>query len=161
MGACRFLLLCLLILCNHVVAAPTHLVQESPLSIKEIRPGVYLVDFGTVAFGNLVLASPSDVRARVTIHFGEALKNGRIDRDPPGTVRYRETRATLTGGEPKRIAPGKDKRNTSSGNANTPPAVRTPEEWDVVIPFRWVEIEGLPGLLRSAHVSRNAAYLRA
>lgn len=155
------ILLCLLLVSGRGFAAPTHLVTEPPVSISEVESGTYLVDFGKVAFGNLVLTGAQDTRARVTVHFGESLEDGRVDRTPPGNVRYRDTRATLVGDTPKRIAPGRNEKNTRPGDASTPPAIRTPREWDVVIPFRWVEIEGFPGTLQAANVSRNAAYLSA
>ena len=47
-----------------------------------------LVDFGRVSFGNLELNIPEGATAPITVHFGEAFKDGRIDRKPPGTVRY-------------------------------------------------------------------------
>ncbi|MAT93686.1 MAG: alpha-L-rhamnosidase [Halioglobus sp.] len=143
------------------LAAPTHLVDEPPRHIEEVEPGVFLVDFGRVAFGNLRLTAPDGSRARVRVHFGEALREERVDRQPPGTVRYRDTGATLEGGVPKVVAPGRDARNTSDGDADDPPAVLTPAQWDVLIPFRWVEISGFPGRLQAQHIARRAAYLRA
>ena len=41
---------------------------------------------------------------------------------------------------------------------NTPPAVLTPPEWGVVLPFRWVEIEGWPGELRPQYIVRKSAF---
>jgi alpha-L-rhamnosidase len=142
------------------ISAPTHLVNEPPVSISEVEPGIFLVDFGRVAFGNLAMTGADNAGSRVTVHFAEALKDGRVDRNPPGTVRYKDTRETLAPGKHKVIAPGRDKRNTHSGNPNTPPAIRTPEEWDVLVPFRWVEIERFPTALEAKHISRRAAYLR-
>jgi hypothetical protein len=36
--------------------------------------------------------------------------------------------------------------------------VLTPKEWGVILPFRWVEIEGWPGELRPAHLRRQSAF---
>lgn len=132
--------------------APTRLVEEPPVKITTVAPGVTLVDFGRVAFGNLLLTPPADAAGPVTVHFGEALTNGRINRQPPGSVRYARVEMTLDGSKPLVVAPPRDKRNT------TPPAVLTPPEWGVVLPFRWVEIEGWPGRLRPAQVRRQAAF---
>lgn len=159
-SAKQFVAILALAIALPTLSAPTHLVNEPPVSIHEVEPGVFLVDFGAVAFGNLLLNAAPDTRARVTVHFGESLKDGRVNRNPPGTVRYRDTSETITGGELQRIAPGKDDRNTRAGDTNTPPAIRTPEAWDVLIPFRWVEIERFPGKLMAANVSRSAAFLR-
>ena len=138
-------------------AAPTQLVAEKPMQITTVAPGVLLVDFGKVAFGNLRLTPPAGGSHDITVHFGEALANGRLNRKPPGTVRYAAAKATLSGGQPVVVAPPADKRNTEQGTATHPPAVLTPAEWGVVLPFRWVEIEGWPDELRVDQILRQAA----
>lgn len=126
------------------------------MSIVQVTPGVYLVDFGRVAFGNLLLHPPASAHAALTVRFGEAMKDGRIDPHPPGTVRYASVTipATPTPDASAAIiaAPPADPRNTK------PPAVLTPAEWGVVMPFRWVEVEGWPGELRPDRIRRRAAF---
>lgn len=152
-------------------AAPTQLVDENPTRISTVAPGVHLVDFGRVAFGNLRLTPPAGADARVVVHFGEAMTQGRINRKPPGTVRYALTEARLSGGQPIVAAPPPDERNTrqpqgmneaqrraANFDPQAPPAILTPAEWGVILPFRWVEIEGWPGELRPEHLRRQAAY---
>src|SRR5688572_26803853 len=134
-------------------AAPVHLVDEAPVSVKAVAPNTYLVDFGRVAFGNLQLTPSSGAGEKITVHFGEAFTEGRINRKPPGSVRYASTEITLAGQAPVLAAPLPDKRNTT-----LPMAVLTPPEWGVVLPFRWVEIEGWPGDLRPEHLRRRAAF---
>ena len=136
-----------------VEAAPTRLADQVPVSITNVAPGLLLADFGRVAFGNVRLAPPPGMTATVTVHFGEASAGGRIDRKPPGTVRYAQASAVLRGGAATVVAPPADKRNTTH-----PSAVRTPTEWGVVLPFRWVEIEGWPGDLPPQHITRQAAF---
>src|SRR5690349_16425793 len=114
-------------------AAPVHLVDEAPVTIKAIAPQTWLVDFGRVAFGNVQLAPPAGADGRITVHFGEAFADGRINRKPPGSVRYAATEVALTGKASLIAAPVADKRNTT-----LPAAVLTPPEWGVVLPFRWV-----------------------
>ncbi len=147
--------------------APVHLVDEAPVEIKTVAPGVLLVDFGRVAFGNLRLLPPADANGTLTVHFGEALVGDRINRKPPGTVRYAHTTATLAGAKPVVAAPPPDARNTRQLKGDekpdaygqfTPPAVLTPADWGVVLPFRWVEIEGWSGELRPAHLRRQSAF---
>ena len=128
------------------------LFEQAPLTIREVAPGVVLVDFGRVAFGNVLLRTPA-VAGSVTVHFGEKLDGGRIDRKPPGTVRYGRAEVDLAEGGTLVVAPPADRRNTEH-----PAAVLTPAEWGVVLPFRWVEIEGWPGELRPELVSRQAAF---
>ena len=38
--------------------APVRMVDEAPVNISKVAPGVILVDFGRVAFGNLCFPSP-------------------------------------------------------------------------------------------------------
>jgi hypothetical protein len=136
-------------------SAPVQLVEEPPAQITTVAPGVFLVDFGRVAFGNLRLAPPAHATGDITVHFGEAFADGRLNRKPPGTVRYARAPARLAGATSLVVAPAADKRNTTQ-----PQAVLTPADWGVVLPFRWVELEGWPGQLRPEHLRRRAAFAR-
>ena len=136
-----------------VRAAPTELVEEAPVAITRLGPDVVLVDFGRVTFGNLKLLPPAGASGSLTVHFGEALVDGRINRTPPGTVRYAKVEVALAG-HPLVVAAAPDKRNT------TPPAILTPPEWGTLLPFRWVELEGWPGELTSGQIVRRSAYVR-
>jgi hypothetical protein len=133
-------------------AAPVQLVLQAPVSIVSVAPGVSLVDFGRVAFGNLRLVPPPGASATVNLHLGEALEAGRVNRRPPGSVRYSAVQVALVG-TALVVAPPPDARNT-----RPPAAVLTPPEWGVVTPFRWVEVEGWPGDLRADHIRRQAAF---
>ena len=142
---------------HSAMGAPAHLVEQMPVSLTSVAPGVVLVDFGRVAFGNLKLTPPANATNEIKVHFGEAFTNGRINRLPPGTVRYAMTNAGLSG-KPFVVAPAADVRNTEQASDKHPPAILTPPAWGVVLPFRWVEIEGWPGELTAAHVTRRAAF---
>ncbi len=139
-------------------AAPVHLVSEPPVAIERIDADTVRVDFGRVSFGNIHLIPPEQTGDEVTVHFGEDLVNGRVNRKPPGTVRYAMAKTKLMGETPIRVAPPPNARNTSKGNASTPPAVPTPPEWGVILPFRWVEIEGWPGELQPQSIVRKSAF---
>ena len=141
-----------------VQSAPVRLVEQPPAQIRKVGPGVYLVDFGQVAFGNLRLTPPAGGTGKITVHFGEAFADGRINRKPPGSVRYVTAILTLDGTTPVIVAPSADMRNTEQVSASHPPAVLTPPEWGVVLPFRWVELEGWPGELRPDQIRRRAAF---
>ena len=143
---------------NFGIAAPVHLVEQAPVSMTNVAPGVILVDFGRVAFGNLRFSPPKGATNAIKVHFGEACTAGRIERRPPGTVRYAATTLTLNGAKSMVAAPPPNARNTEQISTNHPPAVLTPAEWGVVLPFRWVEIEGWPGELRPGHLRRQAAF---
>lgn len=148
-------------------AAPVHLVDEAPVSITVVSPGVFLVDFGRVAYGNIRVTPPARVSGKITFHFGEAFTAGRIQRKPPGTVRYAATMVRLMGGKSLVVAPAADARNTRQVAPNekpdeygqiAPSAVLTPTAWGVVLPFRWIEIEGWNGELRPEHIRRQSAF---
>jgi alpha-L-rhamnosidase len=134
-------------------AASVHLVEQPPVSISKIAPGVFLVDFGRTAFGNLSLTTVNAATSKaVTVRFGEALKDGRVDTHPPGSVRYAEVKVSLKGAQAVIAAPPVDARNTK------PPAVLTPASWGVLTPFRWVEVEGWPTELHPDQIRRRAAF---
>ena len=136
------------------------LTEQKPVSIKRINDQVTQIDFGKVAFGNIVMPVPSG-RGTGSVHFGEKLKNGRIDQTPPGTIRYGMTPIRLGQQRGNWIIPTPvDTRNVQQAglmNAN-PPAVLTPSQWQPVMPFRWVEIEGLDADFPFELIRRRAAY---
>ena len=124
-----------------------------PARLEAIDVDHYLVDFGKVAFGTLALYYPVEESDSLTIRLGEKLnEKGRIDRDPPGSVRYQEI--SLQVGKPKSnfildLPP--DARNTG------PNAIRIPDSIGVVMPFRYAEIENgripiTPGMVRQRAV---------
>ena len=135
------------------IAAPVKLFDEAPVKITQPAPGLHLIDFGRVSFANLRLIAPPGADSEITVHFGEASKQGRVDRKPPGSVRYAQAKLTLKGGTTAIAAPPADKRNTQQ-----PAAILTPKEWGVVLPFRWVEIEGWSGELKPEHIVRQSAF---
>lgn len=150
--------LCLLSLTVSAMAAPVHLVDESPVSLQRIDERTVLIDFGKVAFGNLQVSPSNNTGKKLTVHFGEDLRDGRVNRKPPGTVRHAVAQVEMSGNKPVRVAPTADKRNTQKGNPTTPPAILTPPEWGVVLPFRWVEIEGDPAGWKPTDFIRKSAY---
>ena len=136
------------------------LTEHEPVSIKRIDDRVTVIDFGKAAFGNIVMPVPSG-RGLAKVHFGEKLQNGRIDQHPPGTVRYGMTPIRRGGQRGNWIVPAPvDARNVEQVGliyAN-PPAVLTPPTWRSVMPFRWVEIEGVDPNYPFELIRRRAAY---
>lgn len=152
--------LSLLGICSALAGEQVHLVEQKPLSVKEIKPGLFLVDFGKVAFGNIVIRPPAGAGGDITVHFGESMADGRVNRNPPGTVRYAVAQVALKGGQPQVVSPPADARNTQIDSDAHPPAILTPKEWGVVLPFRWLEIEGWPGALGPEQIKRRAAFAK-
>lgn len=139
-------------------AERVELVEQKPVEITNPAKGTVLIDFGKVAFGNLEITPPAGAKGDFKVHFGEKFKNGRIDRKPPGTVRYSVASGKWDGKKSMVIGPAADKKNTQQGNGFDPPAILTPKEWGVITPFRWVEIEGWPGKLDVRDITRRAAF---
>ena len=132
---------------------PVKLFEQAPVAVTPLGAGGVLVDFGRVAFGNLCLRPCDGATGTVTLHFGEAFAHGRINRNPPGSVRYARVDVDLAGGQTVVVAPPADERNTGH-----PAAVKTPNDWGVVLPFRWVEVEAWPGEFQPACITRRAAF---
>ncbi len=125
-------------------------VEQAPVSVVKLPDGDYLLDYGRAAFGNLELR-PAAGQGEITVRFGEALRDGRVDRTPPGSVRFYEVKV-VPSGNLQVVAPPVDKRNT------TPPAVLTRSDLGVLAPFRWVEISGWKGALPPGQVMRRAVF---
>ena len=145
------------------MANPIFTVERKPLVQTEVAPsathllpdGTRLVDFGLASFGTLrVPHAGSQADARIVVHLGEKLTpDGRIDRTPPGTVRYiRIEQPVDPNGAFTTLVIPTDKRNTGMA------AIRMPESIGEVFPFRYAEIEGAPGLDASAVRQVTAHY---
>lgn len=138
------------------------LTNQSPVSVKRIDDKIILIDFGRVAFGNIEMRVPQGGRGEGSVHFGEKLKDGRIDREPPGTVRYGVSAFRNGSGEKGNwiVPTPSEVRNTEQAGATRahPPAVLTPKSWLPVMPFRWVEIENWPGEFKPEYIVRRAAF---
>lgn len=106
--------------------------------------GVISFDFGKVWFGNLSASLSEEEELMVTLRMGEKLDpNGRIDRLPPGTVRYHEATVLL----------GK----TAISPELTETDMRGMESYGrPVMPFRYVEVEGLPNGATDVNISLEA-----
>lgn len=99
-----------------------------PISITS-RDGVLAYDFGKVWFGNVSLRSELPPGTRLLLRLGEKLRaDSRIDRKPPGTVRYHETEVIVSGKDVRPALPEADMRGMEDYGRP-------------VMPFRYVEIE--------------------
>ena len=114
-------------------------VYDPPLTITQIQPSNYFIDFGKAAFGTLVIRSMEKDIDSLVVHLGEKLKTtGTIDRNPVGTIRYqRIVVRNIFAGQDHEIQLVPDKRNTSGA------AIQLPDSFGVIMPFRYAEIENL------------------
>lgn len=156
-GVVLYLLVLLYIMVPCLMSAPVELVSEKPITIKSIGENSYLVDFGKVTFGNLKFHANEAEQKNVVIHFGEDFKNNRINKKPEGSVRYNKTQIDISSKGQAIAAPPADKRNTRVDRN----VVHTPKAWGVVLPFRWVEVEGWKGDFTKENIVRQSAYLSA
>lgn len=120
---------------------PLEKTDEQPVNMRRCPDGTFLVDFGRAAFGQLKLTLESDGRTdSVTVHLGEALRDGRLDRRPAGTIRYQSMKLGLLPGRHtyyiKIPAGGRNTRTTA------PLAILMPDYIGEVYPFRYCEVEG-------------------
>lgn len=110
--------------------------------------GVLFLDFGKAAFGTLTIKLPAGCPEGVlVVHLGEKLgDDGRIDRSPPGTIRYicLEQRVEA-GASVCRLSIPPDARNTG------PAAIKMPDTVGEVYPFRYAELEA-PGAIGAEDV---------
>ncbi len=128
--------------------------DEYPAQVKPMAGGGYFADFGKAAFGRVRLVlyaeHPGD---SVLIHLGEAAKNGLIDRNPGGTIRYSHYTLTLKKGwHTYTVLVTPDKRNTG------PQAVLMPVYTGEVTPFRYCEVENYKGELTREQVIRETVF---
>jgi hypothetical protein len=137
-----------------VSAYPLVKTMEYPVSVREAGPDVTVIDFGKAAFGQLVLTLASEtVGGSIVVHLGECMANGRVDRNPDGTIRYhRYTLRLMKGTHSYRIKIAQDKRNTGSE------AVLIPGYIGEVMPFRYCEIECYDRKLTAADIVRESVH---
>jgi alpha-L-rhamnosidase len=128
---------------------PKALIQTEVMATETriMNDGSLFVDFGRAAFGTLLVPSSEVLnRSSIVVHLGEKLTaDGRIDRAPPGSVRYRRIEQKLKSCQnPGRITIPPDERNTGSS------AIKMPDHIGEVYPFRYAEIEDAAHLDPSA-----------
>ncbi|MBN1553246.1 MAG: alpha-L-rhamnosidase [Phycisphaerae bacterium] len=129
------------------------LIREYSEPIRQIKldDHEFFFDFGNAMFGTVVLTLRAETDAAAAVGLGEKLAGeNRIDREPPGCIRYARADVPVTAGtKDYRVALPEDQRNT------TPPAVPLPEEFGVVLPFRYCELT-LPEGVKLQSIRREA-----
>ncbi len=111
--------------------------RKAPLNVEETGNGAYFIDYGKHVFGTLEINYSPKKAETLTVRLGEKLLDGKIDRNPGGTIRYQEVKLQLTPGKSSyllELVP--DERNTNEL------AVIMPDTFPVILPFRYAEIEG-------------------
>lgn len=133
---------------------PLQKMDVYPDHIESIASGHAFIDFGKAGFGRLrlILHGKGDGE-NIIIHLGEAVKNGRIDREPPGTIRYSSYPLSLKRGWNTYVLVIRpDSRNTG------PRAIALPEYIGEVLPFRYVEIENYKEEIKLWQILRETVF---
>ena len=128
--------------------------DEYSVSITPVSDHLTFVDFGKAAFGRLRLNLFSETGAdTIIIRLGEDLKDGRINQNPGGTIRYSSYSLGLNRGwNTYIIAIKPDRRNTGSR------AIKIPEYIGDITPFRYCEIEGYVRPLKIQNIIRETVF---
>ncbi|MGE4586005.1 MAG: family 78 glycoside hydrolase catalytic domain [Mangrovibacterium sp.] len=128
--------------------------DEFPVAIRECPDSVVFADFGKDSFGRLrITLNGKSGGDTLAIRLGEAVKDGQIDRNPGGTIRYSSYSLVLKGGwNTYVLAIRPDRRNTGSQ------AVRMPAYTGEVTPFRYCELEGYAESLACGQLIRETVF---
>jgi alpha-L-rhamnosidase len=125
----------------------------APVVFKQTAAGHYFADFGKDAFGTLQLIYKTRNPETLTIRLGEKIKDGEIDREPGGTIRYQETELKVTPLQTEYLLQlPADKRNTNDQ------AIPLPDSFGVVMPFRYVEIENAGQQIKMDDIRQKAFF---
>jgi alpha-L-rhamnosidase len=120
----------------------------APVRMVTLGPGHYFLDFGRDGFAGLRLDLAGTVAGqRVVVHLGEAADGDSVNRKPPGSVRYLRSEVALQSGTHAYTAPLTEKD-----------ARRMPPEIGPVMPFRYVELENVPGAFTAADARQVVAH---
>ncbi|MBK7131527.1 MAG: family 78 glycoside hydrolase catalytic domain [Bacteroidales bacterium] len=125
----------------------------NPVSVIKTADGNTLFDFGKDAFGTIQLTYKTEKTDTLIISLGEKLLNGKLDRNPGGTIRYAETKLAVKPGQQNYILKLQpDKRNTTGA------AVLLPDSLGVVIPFRYAEIKNADKQISKEDIKQVALF---
>jgi alpha-L-rhamnosidase len=129
---------------------------DSPVRSIRLGEGHWFFDFGLARFGQAVLQWPEPPAITLRLHVGERLAaSGQIDRQPPGSVRYQVHDLEL---QPERsehrpLLNWRPPEWLKAGYATTPGGRGE------VMPFRYVELEGLPPDFDPVRLQRHSLAL--
>jgi len=115
------------------------------------KENIFFADFGKDAFGRLRLSLHSkDNNKVITVNVGESITNGRINKSPPGTIRFSSYSLKLKRGwNTYSITIKPDQLNISSSS------ILMPAHIGEVTPFRYVEIENYPEQINKEQIIRE------
>lgn len=132
---------------------PVRLTREFPILSETRGEKVNFFDFGKAAFGQIALKLNAEGDGMIRVRVGERVKDGTVDRNPPGSTRFWEYSVPVKSGIHEYVVETrKDKRNTSGA------AFLMPEYVGEVMPFRYAEVEEGETSIKLLSIERRAAY---
>ncbi|MDR2858887.1 MAG: family 78 glycoside hydrolase catalytic domain, partial [Mediterranea sp.] len=130
---------------------PLQISDEYPVAIRFLKEGHTFIDFGKDAWGQLKLTLFSNQENdTVTIHLGEHIKDGHIDRDPDGSIRYSCYRMPLMSGTHTYFLKIRANRRHNIHIM--------PDYTGEVTPFRYCEIENYPYPMKPTDAVRQTVH---
>ncbi|MEQ8878756.1 MAG: family 78 glycoside hydrolase catalytic domain [Cyclobacteriaceae bacterium] len=127
--------------------------QVKPVAFRSTGQDSYFVDFGKDGFAALRVNYQAASKHTLTIRLGEQLENGRINRDPQGNIRYQAYELAVDPAKTSYLVElPPDERNTK------PQAVALPDSFPVLLPFRYVEIEGAKAGLKAEDLTQDVYF---
>ncbi|MFT7036200.1 MAG: alpha-L-rhamnosidase, partial [Cyclobacteriaceae bacterium] len=125
-----------------------------PVKLIEKSNGSYFVDFGKAAFANLEFYYKAPANDTLIVRLGEDFKDGQINRDPIGTIRYKQIKVAVTPDQTSyKLEMTPDKRNTLPGIA-----IALPDSFPVLLPFRYCEIENAKSRISKGDMTQVAYF---
>lgn len=125
----------------------------APKAITKTEEGSYFIDFGKDAFATLLLNYKTPQNDTLKIHLGEELINGKINQNPGGHIRHQYIELPVTPNKTEYLL------DISPNERNTlPKAVALPASFPVLIPFRYVEINGMGSMPKNNEITQLAYY---
>lgn len=135
-----------------------HIQLETSLnSVQKIiflNEGHYLIDFGKAFFGTIMIEASKAQNDSVIFHIGERkTENHLVDKSPGGTIRYQKIKLdSLSVNQIRTLEFVPDQRNTSGA------AIKIPDTFGVIMPFRYVEIENLKIPIENIKLTQKALH---
>jgi arylsulfatase A-like enzyme len=125
----------------------------SPVVFRKVTGNSYFIDFGKDAFGTIELDYSAKKPEKLTVRLGEKLLDGKIDREPGGSIRFQEaTIDVIPGKQHYTLALPPDRRNTSGD------AILLPDSFGVVLPFRYCEIDNATEPVKADNIRQKAFF---
>ncbi|WP_395341560.1 alpha-L-rhamnosidase C-terminal domain-containing protein [Ningiella sp. W23] len=119
--------------------------------LNVLGKGHYILDYGRDAFASLDFTYTAETAHTLMFHLGERLKDGAVDRQPQGSIRYQKIPFSVKQGKHSYSLPIDQPESLASQ------AVKL-ENLPALMPFRYVEIEHARSEIRQKDAIQNAYF---